>query len=386
MMDVPTEAGRATRLAAACAVIAGVLFVRLWAAQAPSPRVSRDFSVGQQDVWTLTDLEVKPGERVVFSAKGSASCGSATSSFGPDGIPRGFRDLLRILPMPRAGRGALLGRIGEADVAQPFVVGSAFDTRPPAGGVLALGINRADTDPCTATFAVHVDVFSPEDGAAVSVATRVESLPGIDQAVFRTLPRRIGDKQGNAGDMVNFMILGTEAAMKQVYTAAGWVTVDPDVKGALLSGVLSSLSKESYLTLPMSQLYLFGRPQDFGWAHAEPIKVAAARHHLRIWRAPFEVDGRMTWVGAATHDIGFERDRRNNGITHKIDPNIDFERGYLESTLTGTGLVSQFTYFLPENPLLEAKTATGGSFHSDGRVLVLKLADSTPSSPAASAR
>lgn len=82
------------------------------------------------------------------------------------------------------------------------------------------------------------------------------------------------------------------------------------------------------------------------------------------------------WVGAATHDIGFERDRRNNGITHKIDPNIDFERQFVEQTLAATGLVSQFTYVRPDNPLLEAKTATGGSFHSDGRVLVLKLNES----------
>lgn len=383
MMDIRVRPDGAIRLAAGCALVAGALFVHVWAAQDSSPRVSRDFDVGQKDVWTLTDLEVKPGERVVFAAKGSATCGEATSSFGPDGIPRGFRDLLRILPMAQAGRGTLLGRIGEADSAQPFVVGTALDTRPPSGGVLALGINRADTDPCSAKFTVHVDVYSPEAGAAISVATRVDSLPGVDQALLRKVPRRIGDKQGNPGDMVNFMILGTEAAMKQVYTAAGWVTVDPDVKGALISGFLNSLSKESYLTLPMSELYLFGRPQDFGWAHAEPIKVAAARHHLRIWRAPFEVDGGMAWVGAATHDIGFERDRRNNGITHKIDPNIDFERGYLEATLTGTGLVSEFTYFLPENPLQEAKTATGGSFHSDGRVLVLKLANSTSSSPAA---
>lgn len=171
--------------------------------------------------------------------------------------------------------------------------------------------------------------------------------------------------------------------MKAVFSTAGWVTVDPDVKGALLSGFISSLSKEAYLTLPMSTLYLFGRPQDYGWAHAEPIKVAASRHHLRVWRAPFLVDGATAWVGAATHDIGFERDKRNNGITHKIDPNIDFEREYVEATLTGTGLVSEFTYFLPANPLLEAKTATGGTFHSDGRVLVLKLSEAAASSATA---
>jgi hypothetical protein len=348
--------------------------------------VSRDFEAGQKDVWTVTDLEVKPGERVVFAATGAATCEGVGSSFGPEGIPRGFRDLLRILPMPQGGRGALLGRIGDADVAQAFVVGAALDMRPAAGGVLSLGINRGATDPCTATFAVHVDVFAAEAGAAVSVAQRVETMAGIDQALFRKVPRRIGDKGGNPGDMVNFMILGTEAAMKQVYSAAGWVTVDADEKGALLSGVLSSLSKEAYLTLPMSSLYLFGRPQDYGWAHAEPIKVAASRHHLRIWRAPFELNGGMVWVGSATHDIGFERDRRNNGITHKIDPNIDFERDYLAATLSSTGLVREYTYFSPDNPLLEAKTATGGSFRSDGRVLVLRLSDTPPASSVAQAR
>jgi len=347
------------------------------------PRIARDFETSHNDVWTVTDLEVQPGERVVFAAKGSATCDGASNSFGPDGIPRGFRDLLRILPMPQGGRGALIGRIGEPDIAQPFIIGTALDVRPPSGGVLSLGVNRGGSDVCAASFSVHVEVFAAGADSEVSVAKRVDTIAGIDQALFRRIPRRIGDKQGNAGDMVNFMILGSEDAMKKVYTAAGWVTVDADVKGALLSGFLSSLSKESYLTLPMSQLYLFGRPQDFGWAHAEPIKVAAARHHLRIWRAPFQVGDGTVWVGAATHDIGFERDKRNNGITHKIDPNIDFEREFLEATLTSTGLVREFTYFLPDHPLQEARTATGGSFHSDGRVLVLKLAESSTSTPAA---
>jgi hypothetical protein len=123
----------------------------------------------------------------------------------------------------------------------------------------------------------------------------------------------------------------------------------------------------------MSQLYLFGRPQDYGWAHAEPLKVVASRNHLRIWKAPFTLNGETLWVGAATHDIGFERDQRNNSVTHKIDPDIDLERDYVEKTLSDTGLVAEVTHFLPENPLQEAKTATGGSFHSNGQVLVLKL-------------
>jgi hypothetical protein len=138
--------------------------------------------------------------------------------------------------------------------------------------------------------------------------------------------------------------------------------------------------------MPMSPLYLFGRPQDYGWAHAEPIKVVASRNHLRVWKAQFQVDGQTLWVGAATHDIGFERDERNDGITHKIDPDVDLERDYVEKTLLATGLVAEVTHILPANPLKEARTATGGSFHSDGRVLTLKLNESAGSVSADSAR
>jgi hypothetical protein len=208
-------------------------------------------------------------------------------------------------------------------------------------------------------------------------------MPGIDNALFAKIRRRIADKEGHPGDMVNFLILGSEDDMKKIFTTAGWVKVDANVEATILMGALASFSKESYLTMPMSSLYLFDRPQDYGWAHAEPITVVASRNHLRIWKAPFNVNGQTLWVGAATHDVGFERDQRNNGLTHKIDPNIDLERDYVEATLSNTGLVAEVTHFLPKNPLQEAKTATGGSFHSDGQVLVLKLANSDKTSSSA---
>jgi hypothetical protein len=154
------------------------------------------------------------------------------------------------------------------------------------------------------------------------------------------------------------------------------------VAETVLAGFIASMSKESYLTMPMSPLYLFGRPQDYGWAHAEPITVVASRNHLRVWKAPFTVNGQMLWVGAATHDIGFEKDQRNNGLTHKIDPDIDLEKDYVQKTLSSTGLVAVVTHFLPKQPMLEAKTATGGSFHSNGQVLVMKLSEAAKSSTA----
>jgi len=339
---------------------------------ADRPRISRDLPIGGEEVWATTDVELQPGERAVFTATGTSRCPGQAGAFGPEGIPRGYRDLLRMLPMAQAGRGAVIGRFGDADVAQPFVIGSGAEVISPAGGVLALGINREATDPCTVGVSVHVDVFSRREGGPTAVRL-VDGMSGISQALFARLPRRVSDKQGNPGDMINFLILGSRDGMQRVFRTAGWVTVDPDVIGALVTGILGSLSKESYVTLPMSQLYLFSRPQDFGWAHAEPITVAASRHHLRLWLAPDSLIGESLWVGAATHDIGFDRDQRNNGITHKIDPDVDLEREYVEKTLIGTGLVAEYAYVTPDKPLRVAKTATGGQFQSDGRVLVLKL-------------
>jgi hypothetical protein len=199
------------------------------------------------------------------------------------------------------------------------------------------------------------------------------AVPAITPALIERIPRRVADLNGNAGDMVNVLMVGSEDELVQAFTAAGWVQVDKSVESTVISGVLATLEKKNYVSMPMSTLYLFSRGQDYGFAHAEPVRVAMSRHHLRAWKSPYEVDGRPLWCISATHDVGFERDQRNNNITHKIDPAIDGEREYVNATLSSTGLVTQRTHVTPVTPLTEAKTATGGGFHSDGRVLVLVL-------------
>lgn len=341
---------------------------------------SKSFTLKGDSLWTDTGITVEPGQHIVVTADGTLRYGDAKEDNGPEGLARGFKDLIRILPDNASGRGAVIGRIGDPDTSQPFLLGAHKDTIAPIGGKFFLGINQANSDTGDGSYKVTVEIFAGDANSPHEVAKPVTAIAGIDNDLFTKIPRRIGDKDGNPGDMVNFLILGDEEQMKQVFTSAGWVKVDADVQSTILAGALASFSKESYLTMPMSPLYLFGRHQDYGWAHAEPITVVASRNHLRVWKAPFTVNGRMVWVGAATHDIGFERDQRNNGITHKIDPNIDLERNYVEKTLSSTGYVAEVAHFTPTNPMKEAKTATGGSFHSDGQVLILKLSEAKATS------
>jgi hypothetical protein len=351
-------------------------------------RIAKNFTLKGDSDWIDTGIDVASGEHVVATAKGTMRYANAKEDNGPDGLPRGFKDLLRILPYNSAGRGALIGRVGDADVAQPFLLGASHDVAIPVGGRLSIAINQSKSDTGDGSYNVRIEIIAADKNspATFTAAKSVTAVPGVDDSLFEKIPRRIADKAGNPGDMVNFLILGSETAMQNVFTAAGWVKVDSDVQNTILHGLISSLSKESYLTMPMSPLYLFGRSQDYGWAHAEPIDVVRSRNHLRIWKGAFTVNGETLWVGAATHDIGFERDERNNGLTHKIDPDIDLERDYVEKTLCGTGLVTQVFHFLPRNPMQEANTATGGSFHSNGQVLILKLAETAKDLSATSNR
>jgi hypothetical protein len=60
-------------------------------------------------------------------------------------------------------------------------------------------------------------------------------------------------------------------------------------------------------------------------------------------------------------------------VTHKIDPAVDGERDHIGEGLQQTGEVDKLTYYLPPQPIKGAKNATGGSYHSDGRLLVIFL-------------
>jgi len=340
-------------------------------------RTSQEVQLTGDSSWVDTGIVVQAGEHVVAAATGSLRYADQQTDTIPAGMARGFKDLLRNLPFNEAGRGAVIGRIGDKETSQPFLIGAKRDLVSPLSGHLSIGINQLSSDTGDGTYSIRIEIFAADANTVLYTAKAVPSIRGIDDDLFSRIPRRISDKAGDPGDMVNFLIIGSQAAMEKVFTTAGWVKVDANVKETVLNGFLASMSKESYLTMPMSPLYLFGRQQDYGWAHAEPISVVASRNHLRLWKAGFDVNGRTLWVGAATHDVGFEKDQRNNGLTHKIDPNIDLERDYVEKTLTSTGLVAEVTHILPQNPMQEARTATGGSFHSNGQVLVLKLGESS---------
>jgi hypothetical protein len=193
---------------------------------------------------------------------------------------------------------------------------------------------------------------------------------------LQRLPTRVQDKDGMPGDMVNFVLVGSRQQMEAAITAAGWKQVDRTPTEAALRILISILQKQVYIELPLSELFLFGRPQDYGYARAHPLLVVIERHHFRLWESPWQTSaGEDIWIGAGTHDIGLEEDQRTGDITHRIDPEVDKERDFIGLTLHETGRVAGLSYLRPPESVREATTAHGGGYFSDGRVLVIVLKD-----------
>ena len=349
---------------------------------------SYDLDVPAAQEWVDTNIDVRGGAKLRFTGTGKITYPSentfagkshTSGTFGPNGLARGWADLIHQYAVKDAGHGALIGRIGSDAYSQPFFLGESKEYDVPVAGRVFIGINQSMSEAASAAGSFHVKIEILDEGSpdAANAGGPLDSpVDGITPALLHKIPRRVSDPNGQPGDMVNVLMVGTQDEMLQAFTAAGWVKVDQSVENMALNALMDSLEKKDYLTMPMSTLFLFDRAQDYGFAHAEPVKVAMSRNHLRVWKSPYEVGGRPLWCVAATHDIGFERDQRNNGLTHKIDPAIDGEREFVDGTLSGTGLVVQRDHAMPANPLTTAKTATGGEFHSDGGIVVLVLKDS----------
>jgi hypothetical protein len=235
------------------------------------------------------------------------------------------------------------------------------------------GMKAATTPAATSSATEGSSTATAANAAAPMLKLSNSPLDSQLRSDINGLPRRVNDQFQHQGDMVNFVVIGSLQKVQDALTAADWHVADKDVKESVLKAALETYDKKAYLSMPMSQLYLFGRVQDYGYEQAEPYAVVASRHHFRIWKAPFQWNGQDVWAGAGTHDIGFEKDQRNGSVTHKIDPAVDGERDNIGATLQKSSKIKSLTYYLPPDPIQDARNATGGGYHSDGRILVIQL-------------
>jgi hypothetical protein len=206
--------------------------------------------------------------------------------------------------------------------------------------------------------------------SAVAARLGAGSSGPIEQ-LLASSPQRVLSKDGKPGDPINLVVVaGSIDEIRQAFQEAGWSEAEKKSGSSIWQTVRAVAGDQGYDSAPVSQLYLYGRSEDL--AFEKMLNTFAKRHHVRLWRSPAATTpGREIWLGAATHDTGM--DIRPGVISHAIDPDLDDERTKIGADLVATGRVSATQLVARPDPLSEGKTATGGDWKTDGRLLTIEL-------------
>src|SRR4051812_16335685 len=220
-------------------------FLCILAASVALAADKKEIDVPAEQAWTDTGMDLKAGDTLTITAAGTVQYDGVRAT-GPEGLARGWMDLMMQLPVNSSGRGALVGRFGDSPAARPFLIGPRTQRTVPIPSRLFLGINQMSNMPGKGSYHVTIERTAV---APSKVSAGPAPLPAFTQAMLDQIPLRVNDAMGNQGDRVNFVVIGSQEKLQSALSAAGWVTVDKTKRDAIVRGLLTSLSKEAYVTL-----------------------------------------------------------------------------------------------------------------------------------------
>jgi hypothetical protein len=196
----------------------------------------------------------------------------------------------------------------------------------------------------------------------------------VDSFPFRTY-----SVNQRPSDLTNLMFIGSQEAIENAFTAAGWSTAHALSKQSVMETIRAIAELRGYKEAPVSLLTLDGRAPDLVFQKGN--NTFAQRHHLRIWRMPGRFDGQPVWIASSTHDIGIDFSEENHTFIHKIDPQIDRERAKIVSDLLFTKMVQSLA--LVDRPKVPTNTlnATGDQIITDAKMAVVVFNSSASAPP-----
>lgn len=190
------------------------------------------------------------------------------------------------------------------------------------------------------------------------------------ERVLADAPKRAASREDHPGDPINLVLVGTVQQIESAFHQAGWTEPKKKNQQSIWKTAQAVMNNDGYGAAPVSDLYLFGRKEDL--AFEKTLDTFNKRHHLRLWQtAATAPDGRPIWLAAATHDVGI--DVHPGVVSHATDPDLDDERAQVGYDLFTSGGVQAAEFITPPNALSSGMTATGGAWHTDGRLFLLDL-------------
>jgi hypothetical protein len=192
----------------------------------------------------------------------------------------------------------------------------------------------------------------------------------LDRLVQRSPLRTMAGQKPS--DLTNVMFLGSREALVRAFADAGWVDAERVTVKSGLKAFQATIRQSGYEQAPMSLLTIEAQAPDF--VMQKGLNTFARRHHLRIWKQPGQYRGRDIWISSSTHDIGIGVEKGTKWF-HRIDPRIDRERTRVQTDLLFTNGASAFALVDRTRAPRKAENATGDALVTDGKMLVLWLAD-----------
>jgi hypothetical protein len=228
----------------------------------------------------------------------------------------------------------------------------------PVGGGSSYAIEKVDFG----------SIYPPGTVEAVDLAALREKLAQLRCCVV--------NKAGSVnGDPLNIVVVGRGIDALFAFIERGWRLDEPFDLHSTYRTIRAFLFGSEYLNAPVSPLYVFGRRQDVALQKARDN--ISQRNHLRLWLAPFTIDGLQVWVGQISRDIGIKLTTQSWYLTtHVISPEVDQDRFYLMQDLILSGAVSRFGFVrgvgVSSTPDPRVNL-TGEPYLTDGLRLVLFL-------------
>jgi hypothetical protein len=204
--------------------------------------------------------------------------------------------------------------------------------------------------------------------------TEEEELRKWVEAQPETVTNADGTK---TGDPLNLVIIGGPDAVWPAFLRSGWDPTAAMGAGSAAKTGFFGIFGGAYRYAPISNLYVYGRPQDI--ALQKVRSNIHYRNHLRLWLAPVTAKGMPVFIGQISRDIGSRFTTKSKTLTtHRIDPNVDETRASLVQDFIHAQALEAFArvggvgFASPDEP---RRNLTGDPWFTDGARVILLLSD-----------
>lgn len=183
------------------------------------------------------------------------------------------------------------------------------------------------------------------------------------------LPRFTETLVGNPQEPISLVVIAAnDAALVEIFQAAGWQLADQLGAGSLYRIVKAAAGKQAYARAPITPSFWHSNVHDFGFEKLTALNVVTERHHARFWKTAWQTqDKRQVYVGTASFDTSLKW-----LVTHKIEPAIDTERYALVADLQNAGVVISSSEWQFVAPTL-GQNFSGDQFFTDGQAFILEV-------------